>query len=411
MANVLKTLQAGDITRKALAILHNKLVFIRTINREYDDRFAKVGAMNGGTLQIRNPNQFTVRTGAVMNTQDITETTQALVVATLKGIDVEFTSEQLTLSLDDFGDRILTPMMARLAAEIESDVLTNISKEVYNLVGTPGTTPATLLTALNARTKLSKGLCPMDSERYLLYDSLAMGATVDTLKGLFQSASEIEKQYKQGYMGMAAGFKWQESEMIPSLTNGTRDDTTPVVNTSTGITSGTATIAITAEDADVTIKKGEIFTVAGVFAVNPEIKTAYAHLQQFVATADATANGSGAVTVSVSPTPITSGATQTVSIPSPGASKAVVHVAAGGSGAASTAYPQHLAYHKDAFTFVTADLFQPKGVNQAARETYDGISLSLVGDFNITNRTFPWRFDVLYGYKAIRPEWACRVTG
>lgn len=413
MANTIKTLTAGDITRKALSILHNKLVFVKTINRQYDDRFGRTGAKNGGTLQIRKPNQFTVRTGAVMDAQDVVEETIALVQATQKGVDVNFSSVELTLDLDDFSERILEPAMARLAADIEATVIGDVYKDVYNLVGTPGTTPASLLVALQGRTKLSKGLAPLDGNRSLLYDSLAMQATVDALKGLFQSASEIEKQYEQGIVGRAAGFKWLESEVIPSLTNGTRDDSTPVVNTTEGqgITSGTATIAVTGEDASVTIKKGEVFTVAGVFAVNPETKAAYAHLQQFVVTADATADGSGNVTLSVSPTPITSGAKQTVSIPSAGSGKAVVHVAAGGSGAASTAYPQFLAYHKDAFTFVTADLEMPKGVDFAARETYDGISLRVVRQYDINNDKFPCRIDVLYGYKAIRPEWACRVTG
>jgi hypothetical protein len=110
MSNTIKTLSAGDITRKALDILHNHLIFCKTINREYDDRFARTGAKNGGTLLIRNPNQFTVRSGAVMDTQDLDETTQPLVVATQRGVDVNFSSYELTMSLDDFADRILNPL-------------------------------------------------------------------------------------------------------------------------------------------------------------------------------------------------------------------------------------------------------------------------------------------------------------
>ena len=407
MANVIKTLSAGDITRKALSILHNKLVFCKTINRQYDSRFAKTGAKNGGTLLIREPNQFTVRTGATMDTQDVSESTQALTVATQKGVDVNFSSVELTLSLDDFSERILDPAMARLAADIEATVIGAVYKDVYNLVGTPGTTPASLATALDARIKLSKGLSPKDSNRNILYDSTAMAATVDALKGLFQSASEIEKQYEEGVMGYAAGFKWLESEIIPNHTNGTRDDTTPLTNAVTAQTG--SSLICNGFDASSTIKAGDVFTIADVYAINPETKAAYSHLQQFTVTADATASG-GAVTLSISPTITASGAKQTVSTAAAN-DKALVFVAAGGSGAASTAYPQHLAYHKDAFTFVTADLEMPKDVDFSAREVYDGISLRVVRQFDITNDKFPCRIDVLYGYKTIRPAWATRITG
>src|SRR3972149_186800 len=122
MSNTLKTLAAGDITRKALAVLHNKLTLTKTIDKQYDDRFAVSGAKNGGSLLIREPNQFTVRDGAVMDTQDVTESTQTLTVATQKGVDINFSSAELTLSLDDFSDRILTPAMSRLAADVDSTI-------------------------------------------------------------------------------------------------------------------------------------------------------------------------------------------------------------------------------------------------------------------------------------------------
>ena len=112
MPNTIKTLEAGDITRKALSILHNELVFTKLIDKQYDNRFAVTGAKNGGTLLIREPNQFTIRTGAIMDTQDVTETTQTLTLATQKGVDVNFSSVELTLSLDDFAERILQPAMS-----------------------------------------------------------------------------------------------------------------------------------------------------------------------------------------------------------------------------------------------------------------------------------------------------------
>lgn len=398
-----------EVTRKALAVLHNKLKFIKTVNREYDDRFAKSGAKNGGSLLIREPNQFTVRTGDVMDVQDVVETSQTLVMATKKGVDVNFSSTELTLSLDDFTQRIIDPAMSRLAADVEYTVLSNVYKDIFSLTGDPDAEPDAILDVLRANARVSENLAP-ESDRHFILNSATMAPLVNAVGTYFHKASELERAFADGYIGQAAGLKWWESNMVPSHTNGNRDDTTPVVNTSTGITSGTATIAITALDATSTVKKGDIFTVANVWAVNPETKQRYNRLKQWVATADGTASG-GALTVAVSPTPITSGAKQNCEIVSAGSGKAVVFEAAGGSGDASAVLTQPLCYHKDAFTFVTADLEMPKGVDFAAREVYDGISLRIARQWDIVNDKFPCRIDVLFGYKTIRPEWACRVRG
>jgi len=408
MANTILT--PTEVTRKALSILHNKLKFIKTINREYDNRFAKSGAKNGGTLLIREPNQFTVRSGAIMDAQDVAETSQSLVLGTQRGVDMNFSSVELTLSLDDFATRILEPAMARLAAEVESIVLSNIYKDIYNLTGDPDAEPDAMIDPLSANARVSEGLAEQGNRHFLL-NSATMFPLVNAVGLYFHKASELERAFADGYIGMAAGLKWWESNMVPSHTNGTRTDTTPVVNTSTGITSGTAVITMTAFPDAKTYKKGDVFTVGDVYAVNLETKQRYAHLQQWVVTADETETGSGDMSPAVSPTPITSGAKQNIELVSAGASKAVVNLATGGSGEASAVLTQPLVYHRDAFTFVTADLEMPKGVDFAAREVFDGISLRIVRQFDIVNDKFPCRTDVLFGYKTLRPEWAARCRG
>ena len=410
MANTIKTLSDGDITRKALAILHNNLVFCKSINKQYDDRFARSGAKNGGSLLIREPNQFTVRSGAVMDVQDVTESTQTLTVATQRGVDVNFSSVELTLSMDDFAERILTPAMTRLAAEVDKIVIEGSYVGIYNHVNTTFGTKPDLQDVQSARAKLSKGLAP-PGDRYCLLESLAMNNVVFAGRGLFSPSPEISKQYDTGLVGHASGFNFYETEMIPTHTQGTYADTDAgIVNTSSGITSGTATIAITSMTSGATMTAGQVFTVADVYAVNPETKAPYEHLQQFTVTALATASTTN-ITPAVSPTPITSGAKQNVKLVSAGASKAVLTETVGGSGTLSTGYPQNLAFHKDFCTLVTADLEMPKGADMAAREVYDGISLRLWRDGDIVNDKFPCRIDVLFGYKVLRPEWACRLSG
>jgi hypothetical protein len=396
MANSFLTPQ--QITREALRVLHNKLTFIGAINRQYDDSFAKAGAKIGDTLKIRLPNQYTVRTGKTLSAQDVTEQSVSLQIATQKGVDVNFSSSELTMSLDDFSSRILEPAMAVLASSLEADAF-SMNKDVYQQVGAAGTVPNTLLTYLQARARLNNSLTPMDANRTTHLSPLATATIVDALKGLFQDSSAIRDQYREGAMGRTAGFDWYENPLVPTHING---------NTVAGVTvNGASQVGVTLNIGGVantnTFARGTVFTIAGVFEVHPETKAVTPRLQQFVVSADATMAGTTGA-LSISPAIVVSGATQNVSA-SP-ASGAAITV----TGSASTGYEQEMAFHRDAFAFATADLVMPRGVDFAAREVYDGVSMRIVRAYDINNDAFPCRIDVFYGYKTIRPQMACRIT-
>jgi hypothetical protein len=392
MSNTILTPTA--VTREALRILHQKLNFIGSINRQYDDSFAKSGAKIGSDLKIREPNQFQVRTGKTLDAQDISESSQTLTVATQKGVDVNFSSAELTLSLDDFGKRILDPAMAVLAANIEADAMT-MALDVPNVLYDNGNA-IVYNDVLDGRVQMQRCLAP-SGDRTANMNSVDMSDLVKDTKALFNNQAEIGKQYKEGYMGRAAGFDFMENTLWPGFTRGAAD-ANYVCNTSTGITSGTATITTTAGSGAVVV--GDTITVEGVYDVHPESKASTGALKQFVITAAA----SGAAAWAVSPTPITSGAKQNCTIVSAGASKAVTI-----GGTISAAYGTSLLYHKDAFTFVSADLVMPNGVDFARREVQDGLSLRIVRAYDINNDNLPCRIDILYGKKAIRPAWASRL--
>lgn len=396
MSNALLTPQ--QITREALRVLHNKLTFIGAINRQYDDSFAKAGAKIGDTLKIRLPNQYTVRTGKTLSAQDVAEQSVSLQIATQKGVDVNFSSSELTLSLDDFSSRILEPAMAVLAASLEADAF-SMYKDVYQQVGTAGTTPNTLLTYLQARARLNNSLTPMDANRTTHLSPLATATIVDALKGLFQDSGAIREQYREGSMGRTAGFDWFENPLVPTHTNG--NTVAGVTVNGAGQTGSTLNIGGVANTN--TFNRGTTFTIAGVYEVHPETKAVAPRLQPFVVAADATMTGTTGQ-LSISPAIVVSGAQQNVSA-SPANSAAISII-----GSASTGYEQEMAFHRDAFAFATADLVMPKGVDFAAREVYDGVSMRIVRAYDINNDAFPCRIDVFYGYKTIRPQMACRIT-
>ncbi len=288
------------ITKEALRILHQKANFIGSMNRAYDDSFAQSGAKIGDSLRIRLPNRYVVRTGATLSAQDTTEQATTLQVSTQKGVDLNFTSNELTLSLDDFSKRILEPAMAQLAASVESDAF-NMVKDVPNVVGAAGSA-TTFKNVLEARKKLSDNLAPT-AERRLILNTQDNVDLVDSLKGLFQDSSTISQQYKEGMVGKTAGFDAiYENTLIPNFTNGAGAGY--LVNGAAQ--SGASLIVDTGTGA---MPKGTVFSIANVFAVHPESRLSTGIVQQFVVTAD---YAGGAGTVSIYPSIVASGALQTV---------------------------------------------------------------------------------------------------
>ena len=400
MANSILTIDM--ITRKALEILENNLVLTRNVNRQYDDSFAVEGAKIGSTLRIRLPDRALVTDGAALQVQDDNEQFTTLTVSSQKHIGVNFTSAELTMQLDDFAERVLKPRISQLASSIDADVA-NSYKSIGNTVGTPGTTPSTSLVLLQAQQKLNENAAVM-SPRYATVNPAANAGLVEGMKGLFNPTDTISKQFKNGMMGTGVlGFdEINMSQSIKQHTTGSRVATGNSVTT-TVASQGASSIALTI-GSGLTVKAGDVFTVADCFAVNPQTRESTGSLFQFVALADATASGT-AIVVSVAPIYTAANALATVdSFPTAG--KAVVFV-----GAATSQYAQNLVYHKDAITFATADLLLPQGVDMAARAVHNGISLRVVRQYDINNDRMPCRIDVLYGFSTIRPQMACRIWG
>jgi len=402
MSNSILTIDM--ITRKALEILENNLVITRNVNRQYDDSFAVEGAKIGSTLRIRLPDRALVTDGAALQVQDDNEQFTTLTVASQKHIGVNFTSAELTMQLDDFAERVLKPRISQLASSIDADVATSF-KSIYQSVGTPGTVPSTSLVLLQAQQKLNEAAAVM-SPRYATVNPAANAGLVEGMKGLFNPTDTISRQFKNGMMGEGVlGFEEiNMSQSISQHTTGTTP-TLPIVAT-TVTAEGSTSLAISFSSGSPTFRIGDVFTVANVFAVNPQTRQSTGSLQQFVVTADLNISSTTTGTLTVSPAMYTSANALATINAFPAASAALTFL-----GGSATAYPQNLIYHKDAITFATADLLLPQGVDMASRQVHNGISMRIVRQYDINNDRLPCRIDVLYGFSAIRPQMACRLWG
>ena len=400
MANSILTIDM--ITRKALEILENNLVITRNVNRQYDDSFAVEGAKIGSSLRIRLPDRALVTDGAALQVQDDNEQFTTLTVASQKHIGVNFTTAELTMQLDDFAERVLKPRISQLAASIDADVA-NAYKNIFASVGTPGTTPATSLVLLQAQQKLNEAAAVM-SPRYATVNPAANASLVEGMKGFFNPTDTISRQFKNGMMGTGV-LGYEEINMSQSIKQHTTGDWgTTITSTNTISAQGTTSLPISFTGSSKTWNVGDVFTIASVFAVNPQTRESTGSLQQFVVTAATT--GSSTATLSISPAIYTSASALATVNSFPQATAVITML-----GSALTQYPQNLVYHKDAITFATADLLMPQGVDMASRQVHNGISMRIVRQYDINNDRLPCRIDVLYGYSTIRPQMACRIWG
>lgn len=395
MANSLLTIDM--ITNEALRLAHEKASFIGTINRQFDSSFGRSDGKIGDTLRIRKPSQYVRRQGSrVMDVQDAEEQNTTLVTATQDGVDMRFNSRELSLDLQDFSKLHLDPAMASMVSGIESDVIQGCTKLTYNVAGTPGTPPADLAAVGAARAKLNQNLAPKDGMRCVQMDSVTMGTMVNGLKGLFQDSTQIKEQYREGMIGRTGMADFYENERVWTLTNGA--DVVGAINQA-AFAEGMTTMTIDGMTAAPAV--GSVFTIADVYQVHPESKAAYQHLQQFTVTSTVTPT---TTSISFSPALYWSGARQNVdAIPVDSAALTFV-------GSLSTAYTQNLMYHKDAYTFATAELPLMADAAKCVVKTYDGLSIRVWQASDIRNDEMLTRIDMLYGYSAIRPEWASRIT-
>lgn len=406
------------ITREQLRVLVNNLIFTGRVSREYEDQFAKSGAKIGTTLNIRKPPRFIRTDGQGLQLQDVTETSVPLVLTTQGQRSFTFTSQDLALSIDDFSKRFIRPAIASLANQVDFDGL-QLYKQVWNLVGTPGTTPNALLTYLTAGVYLDNNATPMDGERSICITPLMQATIVDQMKGVYNPQVEIGEEIRKGRMAKEhLGFDWYMDQNVGVQTIGTYSASTP--NVSTAPVSGATSISVQGFTAADVLNVGDVFTLgftsyggaAGttpVYGVNPQNFQSTGTAQQFVVTSPFLASGGGTGTINFAPAITTSGPFQTVNqLPTTGSTNGLINI----YGSSAKATPQGMAFHRDAFTMACADLPLPGGVDMAERVSDKelGISIRSIRAYDINQDRFPLRTDFLYGWAALYPQLACRVA-
>lgn len=402
------------VTRAIASVLHQRGKFLNRINKQYDAQYADNGQRKGGgSIKIRMPNEYTVRSGTIMNVQDVTEGSETLTIGTMKGVDLNFSDTDLALSIEDFTERFIDPAVAALVSAIEADVIIGCSNSVANMIDGDGAAPS-FLHLMQAKQRLAENLCDVDNE-----DALSLFLTpthntklVDAFKGLFAPAGQVGGQFKSGMLQPVAGVGWVgTSTHLTDLTTGTAVKGDTVYDTD--IAGGEATGSVAAsgihiDTGSTTFKTGEVFEIESVNAVHPETKTSLGYRKQFVVASDfAGSEGDLIFSVGIGGHTGIDATTAKQNVNAAAADGKIIYKVGAGNGELLN---RSLYFHRNAFAVAFADLENPKRYGAwGDTVALDNVSVRLWRQGNIVNGTFPCRLDVLYGYKAIRPQLACRI--
>ncbi len=393
------------VTRLAVRLFKNSNAFIQNIDTQYSDEFAIEGAKIGDTLRIRLPNDYTVADGPALSAQATNEQSTSLVVNYQRHVDTTFTAAQLSLSMQDFSERVAAPMMNNLAGNVAKTVMSGVEGGVSNFVANFSGAGAIISPVTDTFTQADALLTDRSAQEFdrsIVTSPSTMARATTALTGLLNPSPEISRQYRKARIYDALNFKWFRDQTVLVHTTGTFSSGTVNGADQTGLT-------LTVNAITGTFKKGDIITIAGVYAVNRVTKQDTGVLQQFVVTADvATTATSVPIYPAIIPAnPITGGEVQyqTVTVsPDNAAALALVNTA-------SERYRKNVAYVPQMVTMACADLKLPSGNGDAARANADGLALRVVRNwYNVMTDQFVDRVDCLFGYTFVRPEWGCIVA-
>jgi hypothetical protein len=413
MANSILTIDV--IAKEALMVLENELVAAKRVHRGLESEFSngRIGYQTGATVTIKRPTDFTVRSGSNASVQDVVEGSTTITVDQQKGVDFAFTSQELTLNIKDLSERVIKPAMVQLANRIDSDVLALASK-VPNWVGTPGQLINSFQDFAPAPQRLDEQAVMSDGRTAILSPADHWGMLGTQTNLYIQGAAN--DAYRKGDLGRIGGVDTFMSQNVQTLTTGSRAGSILIDLSVTAATTDYAAVKDTMVQtihmdgfatATDTVKAGEVFTIAGVYAVNPVTKTRLPWLKQFTVVADAVC-ASNETDVQIYPAMIWSGAFKNVDVVG---TADLNNQAVSFLGAAGTSYAQNLAFHKNAFALAIVPMVSPPGAVDVARESYKGVSVRMIPFYNGSSDVSTLRLDVLYGLKAIDPRLATRISG
>jgi P22 coat protein - gene protein 5 len=409
MPNTFFTVAA--ISKEIVRLLENELVLGKLVGT---DSLENEKVESGGSVKVRRQMQYLGQD----NNLDLTSFSEDVIEGTVNvqmdqtwSNKVTVSAIDRTLSFDRYSNMILKPMARRGAERIEASIAA-LYPNFYWYAGTPGTIPSTFSALADAGAIFSDAGNAMGG-RMAAHSPAATAKLANTIAATYVNSNN-KVALEKAMIGNFAGFDNYQSVFAPTHTVGVATGTPTVNGASQNVTYATArdtysqslvTTAWTASTAGI-LNAGDVFTIAGVFAVNPNTKASTGRLQTFTQLTTVASGAAGATTLTISPPIITSGAFQTVTAaPANGAAITVV------SGTGGVAYRQSLLLDPMSIALVSRPLDIPAGEGlktSTVSGEFTTMSVTSWLDGNTLNENM--RFDMLYKPIVLDPRRGMRLT-
>ena len=408
-----------DVTRKFAEGFYSNCVIAKNLNHDYEKFFGSNAGFQsqkiGPTLNIREPNNFAVRSTWAMNQQDVAESYVPLTINTVRGVDLNFSDAEMAHSIDDIEERYIKPAARQLASEVDKVCADFMAKRIaQSVAATSLAIPTSIDTYLAAGAVMKDSLAPMGSIPSCVLSPTAEAKIINGLAGQYNPQGNISAMFEKGQMSRAAGMDWYMSQVLPTLTTGTTAIAdSPLVGTF--VSSSPSELPYTSATASGTWTEGQTFTITGLYDVNYETKGVSSRLKQFVVRALNTASG-GAGTLSVSPNIVfdTTSPLQNCYIAAGSIDGVAIILDALNYSTSvptthATAYKTGLIFHRDSFAFGSVPLYIPEGTDKAAKVSVENLNFRFIRDYDVANGRLISRMDIFFGLCALRPQWAAKI--
>ena len=410
MTNALFTV--ANISKEIVRLMENELVLGKMVGV---DQLESETMKSGGTTNVRRQMQYLGQDDNLdlsSYSEDIVEGTVTVQMDKTWSNKVTLSALDRTLSFDRYSDMVLKPMARRAAERVEASIAA-LYPAFYTFDGTPGTVPASHAVLANAGAVFSDAGNTMGGR--VGFHSPACAAALSSAIASTNVSGNNKTALEKAIVGSMAGFDNYQTVFAPTHTVGVSTGTPLVNGASQSVTYATAkdtwsqtlnTDGWTNSTTGI-LKSGDVFTIAGVFSVNPSTKESTGRLQTFTVLADADSGAStGPAALTISPPIITSGAFKTVTAAPANDAAITVKTGTGGTG-----YRQSLLLDPMAIALVSRPLDIPSG---------NGLKTSTISGEFVTMSVSEWvegntlsqsmRFDMLWKPVVLDPRRGMRLT-
>ena len=421
MANSLSSNVTRVVAKVFLEAFESSRVITKTVNTQL--LAGRFNPSSGSNVDFKRPHDFnTIRTSG----GDISSSTKSDIIAgkatgTVQNYftaATEWSNVQEALELDQL-DEILAPMASRIVTNLELDFAAYMMKNASLRYGTHGTPVTTWSHVAGAGATMdSIGISPSD-EKYYLMNPFTVANLASAQSGLSSADSLVRTAWENAQISTNfGGMRALSATTLASFTSGTGADRAGTLSAAPDATYLTAkdtmtqSLAVTAFQANMVVKAGDMVTIASVNRLNLNTRQAMVNASGTnvawtgVVTADVTLGASGEGTLVVAGAAIYEANGQYNTVTAAPANGAVVTILS----ATATLYQPNLFYNKQAFGLGTVKLPKLYSTDTVAT-TSDGMSIRISKYSDGNANTQKIRFDLLPAYAVFNPFFAGQGFG